>query len=440
MMGPALLHVGGNWNNGSNAGVRAANANNSPGNANTNIGFRLANCVPPAVLRLRPHTRAYTHHTRALRPAWAKHQTRRRQRVGRPKPEAGIHAMSRTYKHLFERVCDFSNLYLAWQRARKGKRYRPDVLAFSADVGGELLRLQAELRELAWRPGGYQIKIVREPKRREIRVAPFRDRIVHQALCAVIAPLFEATWIHDSYACRVGKGSHAAVDRLTAFLRKSGSHYVLKGDLRKYFDSIPHGLVMRELEWRIADGRVLELCRRILASYKSGFPGPPGFGPRGLPIGNLTSQWFANIVGNRLDQFVKHDLGCRRYIRYMDDWLLLGPDKGVLRGWRSCIERFVEELGLVVNPKTQIIPAGRGVPFLGFRVWADHRRVLRPNVVAGRRRLRRAIRRMLAGEEDPERILASLRSWYAHLRHADTYRLRCSLWKEFGPALEEAAC
>ena len=131
--------------------------------------------------------------------------------------------------------------------------------------------------------------------------------------------------------------SHAAVDRLTQFLRRDNSTCVLKGDLSKYFESIPHGLIMRELEWRIADGAVLELLRRVLNSYQGDFVGPAGFGPRGLPIGNLTSQWFANIVGNCLDQHIKHELRCRRYIRYMDDWVLVSGSRQELQGgcWKS---------------------------------------------------------------------------------------------------------
>jgi len=300
-----------------------------------------------------------------------------------------------------------------------------------------LLQLQQEIREVAWQPGGYRSKVVRDPKRRTIFIAPFRDRVVHQALCHVIAPLFEETFIYDTYACRKGKGSHAAVDRLTCFLRKSGSTYVLKGDLKKYFDSIPHGLVMRELEWRIADGAVLELLRRIVASYESDFDGQPEFGPRGIPIGNLTSQWFANIVGGCLDQYVKHELGCKMYIRYMDDFLLMSDSKAQLREWLDGIRGLLDSVGLVLNPKTRIIRAKDGVPFLGYRVWANHRRVLRPNVVRGRRRMRRWLEDVQAGKMDPLDAVGRLRSWFAHLGHANTYQLRRALWAEAKVVLAE---
>jgi len=348
--------------------------------------------------------------------------------------------MSRIYRDLHEQVYNFEALYWAWERARQGKRYREDVLRFSGRLGENLLQLQTELRELTWQSGAYRERVIWEPKQRVIHIAPFRDRIVHQALCAVIAPLFEATFIYDSYACRVGKGSHAAVNRLTHFLRKQGSAYVLCGDLRKYFDSIPHGLIMRELEWRIADADVLTLLRRVLASHTSNFVGPPGFGPRGVPIGNLTSQWFANIVGNCLDQHVKHELKCQKYLRYMDNWLLIGESKEQLRTWLVEIERLLAGLGLVLNPKTQIVRAADGVPFLGYRVWAEHRQILRANVVRGRRRMRGQLAAIQCGELTSCEAVTSLRSWFAHLEHADSYRLRLAIWREARPILEEYLC
>lgn len=353
---------------------------------------------------------------------------------------APTNIMARTYRNLHEKVCDYGTLFRAWERARRGKRLRGDVLAFSANVGENLLRLQDELASLAWQPGAYRSRVVYEPKQRTIHIAPFRDRIVHQALCAVIAPLFEETFIHDSYACRAGKGSHAAVDRLTQFLRRDNSTYVLKGDLSKYFESIPHGLIMRELEWRIADGAVLELLHRVLNSYQGDFVGPAGFGPRGLPIGNLTSQWFANIVGNCLDQHAKHELRCRHYIRYMDDWALVSGSKQELQGWLLEIQRLLANLGLVLNPKTRILTAKEGVPFLGYRVWPTHRRALRGNLVRGRRRLRDHLRAVDAGEMEGAAAVDSLRSWFAHLAHADTFRLRVSLWREARPILGRFIC
>ena len=349
--------------------------------------------------------------------------------------------MPRTYKHLFDQICDFSNLHSAYHRAAKGKRNRPDVISFTANLGENLIVLRDQLKSMEWQPGLYRQKVIHEPKERIIRIAPFSDRIVHQSLCSVIAPLFEKTFIHDTYACRVGKGTHKAIDRLTQFLRRPGSGYVLSLDLRKFFDSIPHGLVMRELEWRIADARTLELCRRILASYQENLGiFPSGFGPRGLPIGNLTSQWFANIVGSRIDYHVKHVLRCRCCARYMDNILLVAPDKLAIRAWEKSLVSFITEMGLVVNPKTSVFPSRIGVPFLGHKVWHDHRRILRPNVVAGRRKMRKLLSLVERGEVAGEKAVDSLRSWFAHLKHADSYRLRASLWREAKPILGGFVC
>ena len=436
-----MLIVGGSWNNGSNAGVRAANANNSPGNVNNNIGFRPANCASRAARDPRTAANARAHHVRVLRfREKAKYTILRRQRVAQRNLKSDF-LMPKTYKHIFDQVCDFEALYAAYQRAAKGKRSRPEVVAFTACLGENLVRLRGRLRAMEWHPGAYREKIVYEPKQRTIRIAPFCDRIVHQALCSVIAPLFEETFIHDTYACRKDKGTHSAINRVSHYLRIPGSDYVLKLDLRKFFDSIPHGLVRRELEWRIADARVLELCRRILASYETDVEGfPEGFGPRGIPIGNLTSQWFANIVGSRIDYHVKHVLRCRYYARYMDDLVLLGTDKNTVQGWLDDLSGLISEMGLMLNPKTRIFPTRTGVPFLGHKLWWDHRRILRPNVTAGRRRMRKLLFLVRRGDLDGRVAVNSLRSWFAHLSHADTHKLRASLWREAKPILGGSVC
>ena len=181
------------------------------------------------------------------------------------------------------------------------------------------------------------------------------------------------------------------------------------------------------------------MCRRIIGSYQSDASiFPAGFGPRGLPIGNLTSQWFANIVGSRIDHHVKHVLGCRHYARYMDDLILLGRDKETVQGWNSALAKLIAEMGLVINPKTRTFATRTGVPFLGHMVWADHRRILRPNVVGGRRRMRRVMERAGAGEVSVQKAEERLRSWFAHLSHADTHGLRRQLADEASAILRES--
>jgi hypothetical protein len=185
----------------------------------------------------------------------------------------------------------------------------------------------------------------------------------------------------------------------------------------------------------------LELCRRILASYQADADiFPAGFGPRGLPIGNLTSQWFANIVGSRIDYHIKHVLRCRYYARYMDDLVLLGSKQGAVKGWEENLRGLIGEMGLVVNPKTCVFPTCIGVPFLGHKVWRDHRRILRPNVVAGRRRMRGLLAAVEREDLAGDKAVESLRSWFQHLSHADSYRLRVALWREAKPILGGFVC
>ena len=348
--------------------------------------------------------------------------------------------MAKSYGSLHPQVYEFDNLYRAYERARRDKRYRPDVLRFGGRLGENLLTLQEELHSLAWRPGPYQLRVIQEPKERIIRIAPFRDRVVHQAICSVVAPLFERSFIHDSYACRKGKGTHAALDRLTSFLRRSNSAFVLNADLRKFFDSISHQVLLGELERKLSDRSVRSLLARIVDSYTSDTNLPGLFHPHGMPIGNLTSQWFANIMGNLLDRFVKQELCCHGYVRYMDNFLLLSDEKARLRDWCARIETFLAGIGLVLNPKTIIAPTSGGVPFLGFLVFADHRRVLRANVVRGRRHMRAICRSMEHGQMAPEEGALRIQSWFAHLSHGDTYQLRNRLAEESAAYLEVTSC
>ncbi|MFH1567835.1 MAG: reverse transcriptase/maturase family protein, partial [Gemmatimonadota bacterium] len=231
------------------------------------------------------------------------------------------------YGDLYGRVCAFDNLAAAARKARRGKRHKADVARFEFHLERELLRLRAELTAKAWEPGAYRCFVVHEPKRRLISAAPYRDRVVHHALCNVIEPLLERGFIHDSYANRRGKGTHRAVQRYTELCRRS--RYALQCDIRRYFPSIDHAILYGQMERRIKDPEVLWLVRRIIDSSNpqepvhTYFPGDDLFTPferrKGLPIGNLTSQFFANVYLDGLDHFAKRRLGCRSYIRYVDD-------------------------------------------------------------------------------------------------------------------------
>ena len=342
----------------------------------------------------------------------------------------------KTYKHLYAQIGSFENLYQAFRKARLGgKRKKESVAAFELDLEANLWRLQDELHSQTYQPGPYHSFCIVERKRRLISAAPFRDRVVHHALCRVIEPVFERRFVYDSYACRVGKGTHRAVDRAQAFGRKN--RYVLQCDLEQFFPSIDHAILRSFLAHHIADEQVLWLIDRILGSgagvlsaeYRMRwFPGDDLLAvlrPRGLPIGNLTSQHWANVYLDRLDHFIKEDLRCHCYLRYCDDFLLFHDDKGQLWAWREAVIAFLQTLRLTLhNERAVVFPTRTGIPWLGFRVYPEYRRLRKDNVKAFRRRLRKLQIEYGTGQISQERVKASVQSWIAHASHANTYRLR----------------
>ncbi|MEZ5400671.1 MAG: reverse transcriptase domain-containing protein [Bryobacteraceae bacterium] len=337
---------------------------------------------------------------------------------------------------LFEDLCGFENLWEAARRARRGKRYKHAAAAFHHDLPAELVKLQDELRSRTYRPGPYTTFRIQEPKPRMISAAPYRDRVVHHALCNVIEPVFERSFLYDSYANRIGKGTHKALDRCTEYCRKYD--YVLQCDIRQFFPSIDHDILFDILCRRVRNPGVRWLMRLILdhsneqpeaAFY---FPGDDLFTPferrRGLPIGNLTSQFWANIYLNGLDHYLKDDLGVPGYIRYVDDLLLFANSKACLHEYRRLAALRLDALRLQLHPvKTRIQATRDGVAFLGFRVYRTHRRLLPHSGHRASRRLRRLIQ-----EHDSKAMLladagTSVRAWIAHAANGNTYGLRRSM-------------
>jgi len=345
----------------------------------------------------------------------------------------------KTYKHLFERVCSFDNLWQAFHQARKGKRARGEVAAFEYALERNLFDLERELQEGTYRPGGYRHFYIYEPKKRKISAAPFRDRVVHHALCNVIQPIFDCRFIDNSFACRVGKGTHRALDQAQQYARRF--RYVLQGDIVQFFPSVDHSVLRGLLARRIADARVMHLIDLILASGAGVleseytiqyFPGDDLFTPfertRGLPIGNLTSQFWANVYLHELDTFVAQELRVGAYVRYADDWLVFANDKAELHAHQARISAFLVRLRLVLHDrKTQVYPVDTGIPFLGFRLFPNYRRLKRPNVIRFKRRMRRLFLQFADGYIPMERVQASINGWVAHAAHGSTYRLRAQL-------------
>ena len=352
----------------------------------------------------------------------------------------------------FARLTSWPNLLKAARKARLGKRRQSGVAAFEMERERELLRLQSELRTHTYLPGRYEAFWIREPKRRLISAAPYRDRIVHHALVNVIGPVFEKNFIFDSYANRVGKGTHAAVARYHEFAQRF--RYVLQCDIVKFFPSVDHAILKTLIRSRVRDRDALWLCDLIIDASNPQepvsvwFPGDDLFTPaerhRGLPIGNMTSQFWANVYLHGLDNFVKRGLCCPGYIRYVDDFLIFGDDKRELTDIRNRVDLFLQQLRLRIHEdRAQVRPTHRPTRFLGYRCWQDHRFLTKANIRRFRRRGRRMQRDYAEGTMSWDDIKVRLTCWNAHAAtaHCHALRRRVLVRLKFtrGP-VETAAC
>lgn len=336
---------------------------------------------------------------------------------------------------MWDQLTSWDNLWLAFGKATRGKRGGMAVAAFEHQLADHLLSLQAELRGGSYRPGAYRHFIIHEPKRRKISAAPFRDRVVHHALCNLIEPAFDARFIAHSYANRVGKGTHRAVDRLQAWARRY--RYALRMDVVQHFPSLDHAVLRAEIGRVVSDERALGLVDLILASgagVLAGeytpvyFPGDDLFAlnrARGLPIGNLTSQFWSNVYMNDLDQFVTRELGCAAYLRYVDDFCLFSDCKRELWAWRERIIGRLARLRLTAHEReAQVMPTTQGIPWLGFVVYPNRRLLKRRNAVGFTRRLRETLDLYQQGRASFAELDASVQGWINHVRYADTWGLR----------------
>jgi len=335
----------------------------------------------------------------------------------------------------FAQIVAWDNLLDAYRKAAHGKRARDSTACFEHRLADHLLELQAELQTRCYRPGPYRHFFIHEGKRRKISAAPFRDRVVHHALCNVIEPGFERRFIFDSYANRVGKGTHRAVDRLQQFARRY--RYVLRLDIVKHFPSLDHAILRDGLAGVIRDDAVLWLVDAILDSGVGvldeeyamvWFPGDDLLAaarPRGLPIGNLTSQFWSNCYLDPFDHFVKRELHCPAYLRYVDDFALFGDSKRELWGWKQAIVERLARLRLTVHADAaQVTPVEIGIPWLGFVVYPTHRRVKARNARNFTRRLRVRWQAYCDGEISFAEFDAGVQGWINHVRYADSWGLR----------------
>lgn len=318
-----------------------------------------------------------------------------------------------------KKICTFSNALLAYRKARKCKRYRPEVLEFEAYREENLQRAIRELECLSYTPGKYKVFKVWEPKERVIMALPFYDRVIQHMIVNLIEPIFERKFFYHSYACRKGKGAHRASKQLTKWLYKlevveGKSVYVLKADIHHYFQPIDHEILKKEIRNYIKDKDLLVILDRII-SHNGVFPDGVG-----IPVGNLTSQIFANVYLHRLDMFVKNQLHAEYYMRYMDDFIIISEDLEQLKRWQKEIETFLRKnLKLELNPKTTIVYAKNGVDFVGYRHWNSTKKIRK----AAMRRMKRLMKNFAEGIITEEYFDKSFTSRIGSMQHADTYNL-----------------
>lgn len=324
---------------------------------------------------------------------------------------------------LWPAILSLENLLLAYRRARQGKSGRPEVQWFALELENRLRELQEQLDRGSYRPGGYRQFSIYERKPRTISAAPFVDRVVQHALMNQVEPPLDKTFIHDSYACRRGKGVHRAVDRYQGWAGRYP--YAMKLDIRRYFASIDQAVLAGMLARRIKDRQVLTLFDRILASW------PPQGGDRGIPIGNLTSQMLANLYLDDFDHWIKQDLRIRAYLRYVDDLILLGDSSGELLTWRGLIEeRLRVREGLVIHQrKGGISRTGDGVDVLGYRIWPDRRQLRNDNGRRFQRRYHHMAEAYRRGELELDQVGQRLAAWIGHARHGETRGLRRKMFR-----------
>ena len=321
--------------------------------------------------------------------------------------------------NLIEQVAGADNLLAAFERTARGKRRTRGHLEFREHLHVNLARMREAILDGAWVQQPARSFVIYEPKQREIAALAFADRVAQHALVGVIGPIFERAMLPWSFACRAGKGTHAGVRYVQAALRQSQATHCMKLDWRAYFASIDRARLHALIERRIKCQRTLDLIAAMV----------PRTG-RGLPIGSLTSQLFANVYGDVVDRFLHHELGARAWARYMDDTVALSRNPYELREWFERVRDLGRRrLGLEVS-RWQVAPVARGINFLGYRIWPRHKLLRKQSVVRARRAIADAQRR-----GDVQRLALFVAAWRGHAQHADVCNLFNHMEGRYGVAL-----
>jgi len=347
--------------------------------------------------------------------------------------------------NIYPKIYDFDTLLYAYKQARTNKRYRREVLNYTANLEENLIDLQNHLIHKSYEVGRYRQFFVHDPKKRLIMALPFRDRILQWAVYHILNPIFEKGYISDSHGCIAGRGTLTAVKRVKYWLRKVGKspkkYYFLKLDISKYFYRVDHAVLLDIISRKINDPDVLWLLDKIINSEDTAFGLPQGLAAyetderlddKGMPIGNLTSQMFANIYLNELDQYIKRELRVRYYIRYMDDMVILSHDKKELHQLKQAIEDFLrDELRLDLNDKTYIRPVTLGIDFLGYKVWSTHIKLRKSSAMKMKKRLKYIQKQYARGEIDFAKADATVQAHLGIMKHCDSLCLKKKIFGEF---------
>ena len=336
------------------------------------------------------------------------------------------------YNHLFEKVYSLENLNCAWRKARKGKTKKKYVIEFERNLENNLDQLKQELITQTYTPRKLNRFIIKDPKTRVIHSSYFRDRIVHHALVNILEPIYERIFISDSIASRKEKGALYGIRRFDKFKRKVSQNgkliqhpfsnnsiqgFCLKADIKHYFQTVNQEILLTILSKKIKDKKVINLIKVILQTY--------GSSSFGMPLGNLTSQFFANVYLNELDYFIKHKLEAKYYLRYVDDFVILHESKNQLEIWKQHIELFLENrLKLSLHKqKSKIIPLSKGIDFVGFRNFYYFKLLRKRNV----RIFKRKIHLLKKGIIQKEKFIELSKGWEAYAKWANTYKFRLSV-------------
>jgi len=333
----------------------------------------------------------------------------------------------KTYKHLYEKIYSWKNLILAYRKARKHKTKKLDVVEFEKNILENLFNLSDELKNQTYKPEPLKTFILRDPKTRKISKSAFRDRIVHHALINVIGKIFEKSFIYDSCANQIGKGNLFAVKIFENFQRKvtNNSHssgFCFKADIKHYFQEVSHEILLDIIKRKIIDDKTLNLIEKILKNFDNK--------DKGMPLGNLTSQFFANVYLNDLDYFVKHRLKIKFYLRYVDDFVVLHKSKSQLEVWKKEIEKFlIKHLKLELHQqKSKIFLLSCGTDFVGFRIFYYFRLLRKRNI----RKMKLKIEIYKIGKISNKNFKEIFQGWCAYSMWANCYKLRKSFLNFLG--------